>query len=104
MTLFVIATKDGDSYPTVHRIFFSEEKALAYAKNDFKWGKQNGSEEPQRITHQYDLNDPMYMHDPLQLGKAEEGEEIVYYRGLTNEWYMTCCELDEMEKSSVRPL
>lgn len=101
---FVLAIEDGDSNPSAHRIFSSEEKALEYAKG---YQFHSNGKENQIITHQYDLHDSrMYMYDPLLLGKAEEGGEIVYYRGLSNEEYLSCSkgDMNEKEISSIRSL
>jgi hypothetical protein len=108
MTFFIIAVQDGDSYPKAERLFTTEEAALDYARTyDYQtapsvYKKVDGI--PGKLTYQYDLDDPMYMHDPLQLGRAEEGGEIVYYRGLTNEHFISVNELNEKEKKSIRPL
>jgi hypothetical protein len=102
---YVIATEDGDAYPSVARIFSSEEKAMEYVKSYVF--HTNGSGD-QKITHQYDYdkNSRLFMHDPLLLGRAEEGEEISYYRGLSNEYYLSVSmnDMSEEEKNSVRPL
>lgn len=101
---FVIASEDGDGNASVDRIFSSEEKALEYVKS-FSFERNQG--EKQIITHQYDLKgSAMYMHDPLLLGKAEEGDNIVYYRGLTNDEYLSYSkeDMNEEEKASIRLL
>lgn len=102
---YVIAIEGGleGREPTIDKIFSSEEKALEWVKN-FSYNKFSG--DPEKITHQYDINEDIMlgsMCDPLWLGKVEEGGDIIFYRALTNDRHLSFIE-QENRPTDYRPL
>ena len=106
MTFYVIACPDGHSEPTIMCVFFTEEKAIKYAK---EFGSDVEESIPRvRMTHQFDLNvfDPRpYIYDgQLWLGKMEEGEHAEYYRCFFNEQYLETMEWYSGEQKTLRTI
>lgn len=103
MTFYVLATEYGDGNPSVIKIFSTEEAAIKSAK-EYVGPTLWHDDTYNHITHQFDLNPDytMYMHGTLQLGRAQEGGEIDYYRGLIN--INDIDSLDDKERTTIKPI
>ncbi|CAN5950749.1 unnamed protein product [Sphagnum jensenii] len=69
---YVVASGDGDGYPSIRKIFFSEADAIEEAKSYIE-GEPKISENPKDFDNLVD-------EYGVWLGRAEDGGEIVYYR------------------------
>ena len=105
MTYYVLSKEDGDSYPSVFRIFSTEEKAMEYVAS---YETEDDHDHIKRkLTHYYDLTiyydeRSGYQSDPLWLGKCEEGKEITYYKAITSEWHYF--RIEPADLVNVRPI